>query len=116
MTTNNGNYTVAVTDVNGCKATSASYPVLNLGLTNLYDIASVKIAPNPANDAFTLTVNSELIGTEYSITDLTGRGIISGNVNAVSTPISTSSLSSGVYLVSVSDGTSTITKRLAIAR
>jgi len=116
MTTNNGNYTVAVTDVNGCAATSISYPVLNLGLTNLYDLASVRISPNPANDVFTLTVNSELIGTQYTITDLTGRSIISGNVNAVSTPISTSGLSSGVYLVTVSDGTSTITKRIAIAR
>jgi len=79
MNHNDGNFTVQVGDVNGCIGTSSSYAVINLGLTNLYDLASVKIAPNPATDAFTLTVNNELIGTQYTITDLTGRSVTMGN-------------------------------------
>ena len=116
MTHNDGNYTVQVTDGNGCVGTSASYAVINLGLTTLYDVASVSIAPNPANNSFVLTVNSALIGSTYAITDLTGREILSGNINTLATSVSVSGLSSGVYLLAVSDGKSSITKRIAIAR
>jgi hypothetical protein len=116
MTHNDGNYTVKVTDGNGCVNTSGSVAVINLGITNMYDQASVRVVPNPATDIFTLRVNNELIGTTYSISDMTGREMTSGNVNTQSTPISVASLTSGVYLITVSDGKSNITKRIAVAR
>ena len=116
MNHNDGNFTVQVTDNNGCASTSASYAVINLGLTNLYDLASVRLAPNPANDAFTLSVNSALIGTTYTISDFTGRSVMSGNINAQNTSIPVAGISSGVYLVTVTDGVSSITKRIAVAR
>jgi hypothetical protein len=116
MTHNDGNYTVQVTDGNGCIGMSASLAVINVGITNLYDQASVMIVPNPATDVFTLNVNSELIGTTYAISDLTGREILSGNINTTSTPVSVADISAGVYLVTVSDGKSNITKRMAVAR
>jgi hypothetical protein len=116
MTNNDGNYTVQVTDVNGCVASSETYAVINLGLTNLYDQASVAVVPNPASDVFTINVNNALIGTQYTVSDLTGRSVLSGNINTSATSISASGLSSGIYMVIVSDGTSSITKRVVIAR
>lgn len=116
MTHNDGNYTVQVTDGNGCIGTSGTYAVINLGITNLYDQASVKIVPNPATDLFTLSVNNELIGTTYTVTDLTGREMLSGNVNTQTTPISVAGISAGIYLITVSDGTSAITKRIVVAK
>ncbi len=116
MTTNDGNFTVQVTDGNGCVGTSASYAVINLGLTNLYDQASVKIAPNPSSDLFTLSVSSALIGTTYTISDYTGRNVLSGNINTENTTVSVAGLSAGIYLVTVSDGKSAITNRIAVAR
>ena len=116
MTRNDGNYTVAVTDGNGCVGNSASYAVINLGITDMYDKASLTIAPNPATSAFTLIVNNELIGTTYTITDLTGRQVQTGNISSSQTVISSASIAAGAYLVSVSDGKSTITKHIAIAK
>ena len=112
----NGNYSVQVTDANGCVGTSGTFAVVNLGLTKMYDQAYVAIMPNPANEAFTLTVNNEVIGSTYIVSDMTGRNIVSGNVNATSTLVSTAALSPGIYLVSVTDGTSSIVKRIAVAR
>ena len=116
MTHNDGNYSVQVTDLNGCIGTSGSYAVINLGITNLYDQASVTIVPNPATDVFTLNVNEALIGTQYTVTDLMGRDVLSGNINRTATQVSSAGLSSGIYLVTVTDGKSNITKRIAIAR
>ena len=116
MNHNDGNFTVQVTDNNGCASTSDSYAVINLGLTNLYDMASVRLAPNPASDAFILSVNSALIGTTYTISDLIGRSVISGNINTQNTSIPVAGVSSGVYLVTVTDGVSSITKRIVVAR
>jgi hypothetical protein len=116
MNHNDGNFTVQVTDGNGCIGTSSSYAVINLGLTNLYDVASLAIAPNPSSDAFTMTVNNALIGTTYTITDLTGRDVMSGIINATNTVIPVSGISSGAYLVTVSNGVTYITKHIAIAR
>jgi hypothetical protein len=90
--------------------------VINLGITDLYDQASVMIVPNPATDVFTVNVNSALIGTQYTLTDLTGREMLTGSINSTSTHVSSSGLSSGIYLVTVSDGTSAITKRVVVAR
>ena len=116
MTASDGNYTVDVTDINGCIGASSSYPVINLGLTSLYDQAYVRIVPNPATDVFTLSVNSELIGSSYTISDYTGRSLISGSINKVNTSVSVSGISSGVYMVTVTDGVSSITKRIAVAK
>lgn len=116
MTRNDGNYTVQVTDGAGCAGNSAVYTVINLGITNLHDQASVQIAPNPANQAFTLFVNNELIGTTYVMTDLTGREMLSGYVNTPNVTVSTAEISAGIYLISVSDGKSSITKRVVIAK
>jgi hypothetical protein len=116
MNHNNGNFTVEATDGNGCVGTSASLAVTTLGITNLYDQASVKVVPNPATDIFTLSVNQELVGTSYMVTDMMGREIISGNINAQSTLVSVSGMSAGIYLVTVTDGTSAITKRIAVTK
>ena len=63
-----------------------------------------------------LNVNPELIGTQYTLTDMTGRELTSGNIQTSSTRVSAANLSAGVYLVTITDGTSSITKRIAIPK
>jgi hypothetical protein len=67
MVVNDGNYTVMITDGNGCTSNSATYAVIDLGVSEV-DLSSVSVAPNPTKDAFAITVSSELVGLPYSLT------------------------------------------------
>ena len=117
MGTANGNYTVEVTDGTGCIGTSQSFPFFGTGITDLSAFAStVSLFPNPANDAFNLTVGAELTGTIYSVYDMTGRKILAGNIENETTQVSVRDISGGIYLVEISDGVNTIVKRLAIQK
>ena len=100
MVVNDGNYTVMVTDGNGCTSNSATYAVINLGVNEI-DLSSVSVAPNPTRDAFAITVSSELVGLPYILTDLTGRDILSGKLSNLSTSVSLSGKASGLYLLNV---------------
>ena len=77
---------------------------------------TVAVFPNPAGDMFNLVVSSELTGTNYSLHDMTGRLLLSGKIENESNAISVRDISSGVYLVSVYDGTGRITKHLVIQK
>jgi hypothetical protein len=115
----NGSFYVQVTDTAlfGCTKNSALYNLTNVGLINLNgSLSSVRIAPNPANDAFTLTVSNALVGKNYAVSDLMGRDILTGSINSQTTQVSVESMVSGVYLVTVSDGVNKTTNRIVIAR
>jgi hypothetical protein len=121
LTQKNKNYSVQVTDGNGCIGISSVKAVtalssVNTGLSNISDPAAMSVSPNPVRNAFTLYVNNEFMGAAYTISDLTGREILSGEINTQTTNISVVNISGGIYLVTVTDGKNAITKRLAIAR
>lgn len=101
ITHNDGNYYVVVNYGGGCFATSTSYPVINLSTTDLTDVSGIKISPNPAINVFGLQVNSSMIGAPYTLTDLTGREMLSGDVLNNFTNISVAGFSPGVYLLNV---------------
>jgi hypothetical protein len=102
-----GEYTVVVTDANGCD-TSAVFAVELTGIGGPVD-GGFKMFPNPANDRVTLASN-ELI-TEYIVIDLLGNLVIQGQVNATSIVVSTEDLAAGVCLMKVdTDGGSYLRK------
>jgi len=69
----NGNYTVVVTDVNGCEGTSDPYLYLSTGLAEIAADA-IRIQPNPSNGAFLL--KHSLAGkVELRVFDVTGRQV-----------------------------------------
>jgi hypothetical protein len=112
--TESGNYTVEITDANGCKATSAPYNYVYLGLGNTGADVALTLMPNPAkNEVFIRTsLNSGFSG---QITDLTGAVVKSFNATANSVSVNVESLSSGTYFVRIttSQGQHT-TKRLIV--
>ena len=63
---------------------------------------------------FNLVVSAELTGTTYVLQDMTGRALISGKVENESNQVSVRGISSGIYLLTVFDGASSVTKRVAI--
>lgn len=95
--TGDGAYSVEVTDSNGCTSKSNVF----LYSTSINDqskvAATIKVFPNPA----TSVVNIESsISVSAKLTDLTGRVVFEANEAKT---INVSSLSSGIYLISLSD-------------
>ena len=74
----------------------------------------VYLSPNPASTYITLFINDINLRSEgnYSITDATGRNILSGNYSHASElKINIQNLSNGVYIFNMHSGTYTLTKK-----
>jgi uncharacterized surface protein with fasciclin (FAS1) repeats len=65
--------------------------------------SSLKVYPNPARDIITLQCDARLIGSVFTIYDLTGREIKKGTLTTSKTEININNLSSGEYLLKVGD-------------
>ncbi len=77
----NGSYTVSITDDNGCSATSPAFNTdISVGITNLTSNNSFSIYPNPASDEVTIFFSPILgsgVGGEVSIYNVMGQEILS---------------------------------------
>jgi hypothetical protein len=56
----NGSYTVAVTDVYGCTATSTALNVTGVGINDLADKIELDFYPNPASESIIIKTNVEI--------------------------------------------------------
>ncbi len=72
------------------------------------EVADITIFPNPTTDRLNISSDVEL--TSYSILDFSGRVIKTANLNETST-IDTTSLSTGTYLLQLSNDNGTTTKQ-----
>ncbi len=79
---NNGNYTVVITDVNGCQSTSEVYSVLNVGGSSYSLHANVSIYPNPNNGNFTISLRQIPSPALVEISSLLGQKVYSRVVDA----------------------------------
>jgi hypothetical protein len=105
-----GSYTVMITDSNGCSA--ASSPVIISGIENISEEEIVSIYPNPSTvGRWQLRVGSSFISGEAEMFDADGRSVFKSEIRI---PNSTLSLNvpNGVYLLRVSSGKATVTRRL----
>ncbi len=75
----NGNYSVLVTDANGCSATSAILNVTSVGLSEVNDVFDLKLYPNPNQGEFILEFTDDISRT-VQITDALGRTIFDETV------------------------------------
>lgn len=80
---------------------------------------TVKIYPNPANDFVNIAMNGQLSGSKITVTvhDILGKQVINKNFDNSSSfqeRIDISTLKSGVYLMNVSDGQASTTKKLIV--
>ncbi len=94
----NGNYTVEVTDINGCSFMSAVYRVNNYSVGH-YHAGSrmIRIYPNPAGD-FIRVEHSDVL--TVTLSDLQGRNLRTSNTGV---EISLKGLSKGIYLLRIMD-------------
>jgi hypothetical protein len=83
------------------------------------NVASVNIAPNPFNSSAQLSFTAEKNATySVKITDITGKLVsvkqLQANPGVNTTDIERGNLSSGLYLLSLSDGVSSVTRKFTI--
>ena len=109
-----GDYTVVVTDTNGC----VSEATFTVGTTAAYDLGNdlvYKVYPNPTNDRIFMDINAaELNGSEMRITDINGKVIVRKQIQTKdnTVEIDMSGLSSGVYLMKIENLSKSVVRKL----
>lgn len=113
-----GDYTVTVQDQNGCMANTD----VSIQFTSTQDLAtniSFSVQPNPNRGYFTVALTQkENQAISITVHDMVGRLLMEEYIGAAGTSfqrdIDAQQLSSGVYLLSVSNDQSKISKRIVI--
>ena len=99
--TQNGNYTVAITDGNGCSGNSAIFAYTTLGITNTPNDIQFTVFPNPASDFLIVHAADNALNKEVAIVDVAGNKVISSVLTAIDTKIDLSDVSEGIYFIVV---------------
>jgi hypothetical protein len=98
--TTNGDYTVMVTDINGCSGTSAISTVNGLGVNTLINNGGVEVYPNPANSLLNIKT---VTNVTYKLTDIIGTEKQKGILPKGEHSITITALPQGMYLLELID-------------
>ena len=86
--------------------------------TGILDFGSkvdeIIIYPNPASEKISVILNSSIENSSYSILDITGRSVMSGNLLGQNSEINTMELSKGTYILRIKNSKTTLTKKFLI--
>ncbi len=91
-----------------------TYP--KMGKINSNNTQEIVIVPNPAQEEVRVLNLNESIESSILVTDLSGKNIITSSCKSSICIINTSALQNGIYLISVQNGTSQKTSRIAILK
>ncbi|REE24903.1 putative secreted protein (Por secretion system target) [Winogradskyella pacifica] len=75
-----------------------------------FNIASVKIHPNPVKNTLTIDLKSD-VSTSIDIFDILGKRVLKHTISKTSN-LNVQNLNSGIYIVKITQGSSTVTKKL----
>lgn len=73
----------------------------NAGISNNQLPVNFSAYPNPASTSITINAGSDLVGSYYFISDLSGRQVLNGKLANEATAVDISQLTQGVYLIQV---------------
>ncbi len=105
-----GNYTVQVTDSNGCTASSNVVPVNHTGINELSS-TELNIYPNPSTGNWVIEVAENVLGAGLEVLDNSGRLVYAARVESLKTTIN-ADLARGIYLLKVTSGEAITTRKL----
>ena len=94
---------------NGDQDCDEIYEQHHLGVDEIDAEFGFAVYPNPSHDV--LFVLSENINSEYRITNIMGQTIITGNITSENLKINVSSLSNGMYFITIGNTTTKFLKR-----
>ena len=86
------------------------------GLSTRPSLNPVRLFPNPAQDRLTIALSESSNGGTYLLTDLQGRELMNGELNAATTMLDISRLNPGFYLVKIQLGEQVRSTRIQITR
>ncbi len=95
--TQNGDYSVKVTDANGCENTSDAVNVTVVSVAN-YELG-LDIYPNPTNGM--LNIETQKDGSEISVISMEGKVLINTILKAKQTVLDITTLAHGMYIIEV---------------
>ncbi|HRI58178.1 MAG TPA: T9SS type A sorting domain-containing protein [Saprospiraceae bacterium] len=113
-----GNYTVVVTDANGCIVTKTDIKVDNTtGTQEPSWLKGVRLQPNPTNGLTRIVFNQQIASMlEVSVIDATGRVLLNEiSENPAVVTIDCSNLPEGMYVVRFSTGAEVGAKKLMVS-
>jgi len=64
-------------------------------------LSDFSVYPNPANNSLTIKASNYIIGSEFFITDQTGRKVFIGKLDHETMPIDINHLTQGIYLIQI---------------
>jgi hypothetical protein len=101
--TSSGIYYDTINNVNGCD----SILILNLTITHLgfedNNIQNIRLYPNPSNEYIHIVLDNMDISTEYSLIDMDGKIISTGQIETKESIIPVSTLSKGMYMLKINN-------------
>lgn len=109
-----GDYTVTVTNENGCTSTSEIHSYLSTGVGAIAS-AELTTYPNPTKGAFTVSAPG-FNGALYAIMDATGKQVRSGRINGTLTDMDLANAEAGLYFIRISLNERTVTARIVLQR
>jgi serine protease AprX len=115
-----GDYQIVVTHKgNSLSSGSQEYSLIATGVNegmsaDDFDIASLAIYPNPANDKITINISEALDGALMTMYDLQGREVAKNILTLQNNTVDVQNLSSGIYLINVSKGGATKTQKIIV--
>lgn len=111
--TQNGNYSVLVSDASGCSAQSNNFTFVSVSESAS---ANFNLYPNPANSSVTLTLTKPTDKLQVKLTNSLGQVVLLQTYNAsngsVNVPLS--SIAPGVYFAEVSNTNFTAVRKLVV--
>jgi hypothetical protein len=87
----------------------------SVGVNEVENNLGLRVFPNPANEVINISLNKEVSAT-LTLLDVSGKVVKTQALNGISTSINTASLNSGVYFVTINDGTSVSTQKVVIKK
>jgi PKD repeat protein len=115
-----GDYTVDVTDENGCTMTFGPFSVVSVSSTgDLAGVNKFSVYPNPSiGDVIVDIELNKVINAKLNVTDIYGKTLQSVNVDAktINTRLNLSEYASGLYLINLTSKEGTATKKVLLIK
>jgi len=113
-----GNYSVTITDSNGCSATSAPVNYTTTSIKSEANVIQLRIYPNPSFNTFTIQVQNLVSGeTEICLSDIFGQQVTTFSIKDKNEFIINAAdygMKGGVYILSIYSGNNLYTAKLMV--